>query len=141
MKQLYRALAGASLAVLAACVSRPQLTHADLEPIRLSQPARIELVARCVKAALAEYSWKILEEQPGHLVVQLSREPFNLSVKLDIVYTPEAVTIKFLEMASLDAEPIDQIQISQYHRWTRNLRQSIVDSLNRALGRAAQAAY
>lgn len=141
MKQQYRALACAGLALLAACVSRPVLTDADLVPISLSQPAKPELIASCLNAALEEYHWKTLEEQPGHKVVQLARKPFNLSVKLDIAYTPTVVTIKFLEMVSLDGEPIDQIQINQYHRWTRALRQSMVDDLNRRLGSTAQAAY
>jgi hypothetical protein len=139
MKKWYGALAFASLALLAAC-SRPQFTDPDPQPVYIGTPAQLQQVGGSVEAALRELGWKTLQQQPGHLVVQLNREQFNLSIKLDITYTPSQVTIKFLEMVSLNADPIDDIQIGQYHRWMRNLRQAIVTDLNVSLG-GTQAAY
>jgi hypothetical protein len=140
MNKLYQALALAGLALLAAC-SRPQLNNADLAPINIAVPAELSAVAVSIKGALAEHSWKTLKDEPGHMVVRLSRQPFDLSVTMDIGYTPSQVTLKFLEMVSLDGEPITQLQIGHYHRWTNTLRRDIVDGLNSNLGRTTQAAY
>jgi hypothetical protein len=137
MSKLCRALAYASLALSAACATHPQLINADPAPILMVAPARAQVVEGDIRRALAEYNWRILGDEPGHMVVELKREPFNLSVKMDIRYSAEQVVIKFLELVSLDGEPLDDIQIKNYHRWTGTLRQSIVDQLNAGYARVA----
>jgi len=126
--------AGLLLLALAACsVSRPRLDHPDPPSIVLGNPIKPERQAQGIRRALDERHWQTVTDAPGLIVATLTREPFNLSMRMEIDYGGSEVRMKLLELTSLDGAVLAQNQIDDYQRWSTALRYSIVRALDEAM--------
>lgn len=116
-----------TLAVLCAgCFSSSYNVRMESNPVRIVRPVEMKTMRDAILQGGANRGWVMKSEKEGCLTLVLNVRGGKHSVVVDVLYTGEEFSVKYVESVNLDYESSTGRIRGKYVQWVRNLKQEIL---------------
>ena len=118
-----------ALALAVACVgcfSSGYNVRMVSDPVRIVRPVEPKAMREAILKGGANRDWVMKSEKEGCLTLVLNVRGGKHSVVVDVHYTGEEFSVKYVESVNMDYEPATGKIRGKYVQWVRNLKQDIL---------------
>ena len=110
----------------AGCFSSGYNVRMESSPVRVVRPVSVKAMRDAILKGAANRDWGMKSEKEGCLTLVLNVRGGKHSVVVDVPYTGEEFSVKYVESVNLDYESSTGRIRGKYVQWVRNLKQEIL---------------
>ena len=108
------------------CFSSGYNVHMVSDPVRIVRPVEPKAMREAILKGAANRGWVMKSEKEGCLTLVLNVRGGKHSVVVDVRYTGEEFSVRYVESVNMDYEPETGKIRGKYVQWVRNLKQDIL---------------
>ena len=121
------AICAMALAVACAgCFSSGYNVRMESNPVRIVRPVEVKSMREAILKGGANRGWMMKSEKEGCLTLVLNVRGGKHVVVVDVPYTAEEFSVRYVESVNMDYEPATGAIRGKYVQWVRNLKQDIL---------------
>ena len=121
------AMCAMALAVACAgCFSSGYNVRMESDPVRIVRPVEVKAMREAILKGGANRGWMMRSEKTGCVTLVLNVRGGKHSVVVDVLYTGDEFSVKYVESSNMDYEPATGAIRGKYIQWVRNLKQDIL---------------
>ena len=108
------------------CFSSSYNVHMESDPVRVVRPMGAKTMRETILKGGANRGWMMKSEKDGCLTLVLNVRGGKHVVVVDVPYTAEEFSVRYVESVNMDYEPATGAIRGKYIQWVRNLKQDIL---------------
>lgn len=122
-----RSICAMALAVACAgCFSSSYNVRMESNPVRIVRPVEVKAMREAILKGGTNRGWVMRSEKAGCVTLVLNVRGGKHSVVVDVLYTGDEFSVKYVESVNMDYEPATGNIRGKYVQWVRNLKQDIL---------------
>lgn len=110
----------------AGCFSSDYNVRMESDPVRIVRPVEVKAMREAILKGGANRGWMMRSEKTGCVTLVLNVRGGKHSVVVDVLYTGDEFSVKYVESSNMDYEPATGTIRGKYVQWVRNLKQDIL---------------
>ena len=110
----------------AGCFSSGYNVRMESDPVRVVRPVEVKSMREAILKGGANRGWMMRSEKTGCVTLVLNVRGGKHSVVVDVLYTGDEFSVKYVESSNMDYEPATGAIRGKYIQWVRNLKQDIL---------------
>ena len=110
----------------AGCFSSSYNVYMESNPVRIVRPMEAKTMREVILKGGANRGWMMKSEKEGCLTLVLNVRGGKHVVVVDVPYTAEEFSVRYVESVNMDYEPATGAIRGKYIQWVRNLKQDIL---------------
>lgn len=110
----------------AGCFSSSYNVRMESDPVRVVRPMGAKTMRETILKGGANRGWMLKSEKEGCLTLVLNVRSGKHVVVVDVPYTAEEFSVRYVESVNMDYEPATGAIRGKYIQWVRNLKQDIL---------------
>ena len=110
----------------AGCFSSGYNVRMESDPVRVVRPVEVKSMREAILKGGANRGWMMRSEKTGCVTLVLNVRGGKHSVVVDVLYTGDEFSVKYVESVNMDYEPATGAIRGKYIQWVRNLKQDIL---------------
>lgn len=110
----------------AGCFSSGYNVRMESDPVRIVRPVEVKSMREAILKGGANRGWMMKSEKEGCLTLVLNVRGGKHVVVVDVPYTAEEFSVRYVESVNMDYEPATGAIRGKYIQWVRNLKQDIL---------------
>ena len=108
------------------CFSSSYNVRMESDPVRIVRPVEVKAMREAILKGGANRGWMMRSEKTGCVTLVLNVRGGKHSVVVDVLYTGDEFSVKYVESSNMDYEPATGTIRGKYVQWVRNLKQDIL---------------